>query len=108
MSHLHLTAHKNYSQRLIQMGEEKWRVKTVGIPEIKNLKEQKYMSINELKRLIKLDLRDKTLLVTLHPTTNNLKELDREIDSLLKAIKKKKFSKKNFSRQSKQFRKKSC
>lgn len=91
MSHVHLTAHEKYSKRLIQMGEEKWRVKTVGIPEIKNLKKQKNKSINELKRLIKLDLRKKTLLVTLHSNTINLKNLDKEIDNLLNAITKKKF-----------------
>ena len=91
ISHLHLTAHHQYSNRLVKMGEEKWRIKTVGIPEITNLKKQKNISIDNLKKEIFLDLRIKTLLVTLHPTTINFKNIDKEIDNLLKALKKSKF-----------------
>jgi GDP/UDP-N,N'-diacetylbacillosamine 2-epimerase (hydrolysing) len=88
MSHLHLTAHDKYSNRLVKMGEEKWRIKTVGIPEITNLRTQKNISIKNLKKEIFLDLRLKTLLVTLHPTTVNFKNIDKEIDNLLNALKK--------------------
>ena len=35
MSHLHLTAHKSYSDRIKKMGEEEWRVKTIGMPDLK-------------------------------------------------------------------------
>ena len=41
MSHLHLTAHKSYSDRIKKMGEEKWRVKTIGMPDLRILKNQK-------------------------------------------------------------------
>lgn len=91
MSHLHLTAHYKYTNRLVNMGEEKWRIKTVGIPEIGNLRKQKKISIQNLKKEIFLDLRLKTLLVTLHPTTVNFKDIDKDIDSLLKALKKTEF-----------------
>ena len=91
ISHLHLTAHHQYSNRLVKMGEEKWRIKTVGIPEITNLKKQKNISIDNLKKEIFLDLRIKTLLVTLHPTTINFKNIDKEIENLLKPLKKSKF-----------------
>ena len=88
MCHLHLTAHDKYSNRLVKMGEEKWRIKTVGIPEIANLRIQKIMSIKDLKKKISLDLRLKTLLVTLHPTTVNYQNIDKDIDNLLNALKK--------------------
>lgn len=88
MSHLHLTAHDKYSNRLVKMGEEKWRIKTVGIPEITNLRKQKNISFENIKRQIFLDLRLKTLLVTLHPTTVNFKNVDKEINNLLNALKK--------------------
>ena len=91
ISHLHLTAHDKYSNRLVKMGEERWRIKTVGIPEIKNLRMQKNISIENLRKEIFLDLRVKTLLVTLHPTTVNFKNIDKEIDNLLIALKKIKF-----------------
>ena len=91
MSHLHLTAHDKYSNRLVKMGEERWRIKTVGIPEILNLRKQKNLTIENLRKEIFLDLRLKTLLVTLHPTTVNFKGIDKEIDNLLNALKKTKF-----------------
>ena len=91
MSHLHLTAHDKYSNRLVKMGEEKWRIKTVGIPEISNLKKQKNIRFENLKKKIFLDLRPKTLLVTLHPTTLNFNNIGKEVDSLLNALKKTKF-----------------
>ena len=91
MSHLHLTAHDKYSSRLVKMGEEKWRIKTVGIPEISNLKKQKNIRFENLKKKIFLDLRFKTLLVTLHPTTLNFNNIDKEVDNLLNALKKTKF-----------------
>ena len=91
ISHLHLTAHDKYSSRLVKMGEEKWRVKTVGIPEISNLRIQKNIRFENLKKKIFLDLRLKTLLVTLHPTTLNFNNIGKEVDSLLNVLKKTKF-----------------
>ena len=83
MSHLHLTAHDKYSSRLVKMGEEKWRIKTVGIPEILNLRNQRNITFKNLKKKIFLDLRFKTLLVTIHPTTLNFNNIDKEVDNLL-------------------------
>jgi len=88
MSHLHFTAHKDYSNRLIQMGEEKWRVHTVGIINLKNLKKQKILSNTEIEKSFNLDLKLKTLLVTIHPTTLNDLNLKNDIQNVLKAIKK--------------------
>ncbi|PDH18207.1 MAG: UDP-N-acetylglucosamine 2-epimerase (hydrolyzing) [Pelagibacterales bacterium MED-G44] len=88
MSHLHFTAHKNYSNRLIKMGEEKWRVHTVGIISLKNLKKQKILSNTKIEKSFNLDLKLKTLLVTIHPTTLNDLNLKNDIQNVLKAIKK--------------------
>ncbi len=88
MSHFHLTAHKIYSNRILKMGEENWRVKTVGILNIKNLKKQKILTDNQTKEILKLDLRNKTLLVTVHPTTLDNFNLKNDLKNLLKAIKK--------------------
>lgn len=88
MSHLHFTAHNNYSNRLIKMGEEKWRVHTVGIISLKNLKKQKILSNTKIEKSFNLDLKLKTLLVTIHPTTLNDLNLKNDIQNVLKAIKK--------------------
>ena len=32
LSHIHLTSHNDYVKRIIQLGEEKWRIKNLGAP----------------------------------------------------------------------------
>ncbi len=87
MSHLHLTAHKNYSNRIKKMGEEIWRIKTIGMPDLKVLKNQKKMTTKEIFTLLGLNLKKKTLLVTLHPTVREEINLEKQINNLFKAIK---------------------
>ena len=91
MSHLHLTAHKSYSERIKRMGEEKWRIKTIGMPDLKILKSQKKLSITELNKILKLNFKNKTLLVTLHPNLREKIKLNQQIENLLQAIKKTNF-----------------
>ena len=88
MSHFHLTAHDVYSKRILRMGEENWRVNTIGILNIVNLKKQKILNDRKVENILKLDLRDKTLLITIHPTTLDNLNLKDDIKNLLKAIKK--------------------
>jgi GDP/UDP-N,N'-diacetylbacillosamine 2-epimerase (hydrolysing) len=88
MSHFHLTAHDVYSKRILRMGEENWRVKTIGILNIVNLKKQKILTDRKVKNILKLDFRHQTLLVTIHPTTLDNLNLNDDIKNLLKAIKK--------------------
>jgi len=87
ISHLHLTAHQKYSDRIIKMGEEKWRVKTVGMPDLLLLKRQRVMRTKELSKIIKLNIDNKTLLVTLHPAVLEIKNVKYQIQILLDAIK---------------------
>ncbi len=88
MSHLHLTAHKSYSDRIKKMGEEEWRVKTIGMPDLRILKNQKKLSIKDISKMINLNFQHKTLLVTLHPTSREKIKLTDQIDNLLAVIKK--------------------
>ena len=91
MCHLHFTAHEDYSKRIIKMGEEKWRVNTIGIINLKDLKSQKIYTNNQIRKKLGLDLKNKTLLVTLHPTTLDNMNLKKNLITLLKSIKDTKF-----------------
>ena len=44
MSHLHLVANKKYYKRILQLGEEKWRIKIIGVPELNYLVKQPIMN----------------------------------------------------------------
>ena len=91
LSHFHFTTNKEASKRIIKMGEEKWRVNTIGIINLKDLKSQKIYTNNQIRKKLGLDLKNKTLLVTLHPTTLDNMNLKKNLITLLKSIKDTKF-----------------
>jgi len=91
MSHFHMVALPLYKKRLLQMGEEEWRVKAIGIPEIKYLKKQKKYSKKKILKNIGLDLNLPTLLFTFHPVTLEYKKIRKQINSILSAISRTKF-----------------
>jgi UDP-hydrolysing UDP-N-acetyl-D-glucosamine 2-epimerase len=69
LSHLHFVATEEYRRRVIQMGEEEWRVKTVGALSLDNLAAYQPLARKELEELVRLDLTSAPLLVTFHPAT---------------------------------------
>ena len=52
MSHFHFPLLPEYRNRIIQMGEEKWRVKDVGMHELNSFKKIKMMTKLQLKKKI--------------------------------------------------------
>ena len=92
LSHYHFVALDNYKKRLIQLGEEKWRVKTVGVHGVKKLKEVKKISINKLSQIVGINLNEPYLLLTFHPVTIEKKKIKNQIKSIISAIKKTKLN----------------
>ena len=86
MSHFHLVAHEKYARRLFQLGEEKWRVKVIGIPELKYLKKLPTHDNKYLYKIIKLNLDKPTLLVNFHPITNDLNNTKKYLNNLLLSL----------------------
>ena len=88
LSSFHLVATDKYKKRLIQLGEESWRIKNIGVPELKYLKKIKNFSKNKLKDFLKVDINKKTLLVNFHPVTTEINKTKKYILNLLSALKK--------------------
>jgi len=86
LSHLHFVAANEYAKRLIQLGEEAWRVHVSGAPEIDNLKGIKLLEPEALKRGYNLSFDKPPLLVTFHPATKYLSQVSKEADELLGAL----------------------
>ncbi|MCR9203345.1 MAG: UDP-N-acetylglucosamine 2-epimerase [Halobacteriovoraceae bacterium] len=83
---LHFTSNEVFSSRLIQMGEEAWRVHTVGEPGLDFIKEFNFLKKEELEKKFKVNFEKKTCLLTLHPTTHELDKLKDQIEELVKFI----------------------
>jgi UDP-hydrolysing UDP-N-acetyl-D-glucosamine 2-epimerase len=86
MSHLHFVALNEYRDRIIQMGEESWRVTVTGEPGLDNLKETTLLAPAELEKIVGLPLDPAPLLVTFHPVTLEPDATGRSVTALLAAL----------------------
>lgn len=86
LAHLHFAATPEYARRIVQMGEESWRVHCTGAPGLDRFHELTYLSRAELAQRVGVPLRRPTLLVTFHPVTLDLASTERQLDELLAAL----------------------
>jgi len=86
MSHLHFTSTEAYRQRVIQLGENPYRVFYVGALGVENIKETKLLSKQELEASLNFSFRDKSLLVTFHPVTLEKNTAKQQCENLLAAL----------------------
>jgi UDP-hydrolysing UDP-N-acetyl-D-glucosamine 2-epimerase len=86
LSHLHFTSTEVYARRVIQLGEEPWRVTVSGAPSLDNLKSMSYLTASGLKDRFGLRIDEAPLLVTFHPVTLEYTQVDVQINELLNAL----------------------
>lgn len=86
MSHLHFVSTDIYAQRVIQMGEEPWRVVVSGAPGLDNLHQLVLLDRDELERSCGFDMTDPILLITYHPVTLEYENTKEHVQALLSAL----------------------
>lgn len=72
LSHLHFTTNDQATNRILGMGEEPWRVHTVGFPAIDLIEDGKFASPQEIRDTLKLDLQKPIVLFTQHSVTTEV------------------------------------
>jgi UDP-N-acetylglucosamine 2-epimerase (non-hydrolysing)/GDP/UDP-N,N'-diacetylbacillosamine 2-epimerase (hydrolysing) len=77
LSHLHFTTNIQATNRILAMGEEPWRVHTVGFPAIDLISEGRFAKPGEVKEKLGLDLTRPIVLFTQHSVTT---EFDQAAD----------------------------
>jgi len=85
-SHLHFASTREHADRIIQLGEEPWRVTVSGAPAIDNLKTIPLVSRDDLAAELKIDPEQAPLVVTYHPVTLQQNDTARQIDDLIAAL----------------------
>ena len=88
LSHVHFVSTSEYAKRVMQLGEEPWRIHISGAPALDNLKEISLYSAAELESLFGLNLRHPALLVTYHPVTMEYDRTSAHVENLLWALEK--------------------
>ena len=91
MSNIHYVSHKNYEKRLLQLGEEKWRIKNLGAPGLDNLKVLSKNNFEKIPLIQKNKInKNQYILVCFNSETRALKSIKRDLVELFKFLKNKK------------------
>lgn len=83
LAHLHFTTNQQATNRILAMGEEPWRVHTVGFPAIDLISEGRYAPPDEVRERLQLDLDRPVVLFTQHSVTT---EFDRAREQLAPSL----------------------
>jgi len=86
LSHLHFTTNQQASNRILGMGEEEWRVHTVGFPAIDLISEGNFATPNEVIEHLGVDLNRPIALFTQHSVTTEFNLAAEQISPTLIAL----------------------
>ena len=86
LAHLHFTTNQQSSNRILAMGEESWRVHTVGFPVIDLIAEKRYATLDEIVKKLSLDLTRPIMLFTQHSVTTEFEDSSAQLKPSLDAI----------------------
>ena len=86
LAHLHFTTNQQATNRIIAMGEEAWRVHTVGFPAIDLISEGRFASTTEVAEWLSLDLSRPIVLFTQHSVSTEFSEAATQLEPSLLAI----------------------
>lgn len=86
LAHIHFTTNQQASNRILGMGEELWRVHTVGFPAIDLISEGRFASSIEVAEKLNLDLSRPIVLFTQHSVSTEFKQAVTQLKPSLLAI----------------------
>lgn len=88
-AHLHFTSCREYATNLQKMGEESWRIHSVGELVIDNVKSVPQLSKKQIFEDVGIDPDRKTVVLTYHPATLEQKlEITKQFECIINALKK--------------------
>ncbi|MEK7084802.1 MAG: UDP-N-acetylglucosamine 2-epimerase [Patescibacteria group bacterium] len=88
LSHLHFPATLAAARRIEKMGEEKWRIHTVGAPALDAILHEKLPSRKDVYRFLRCDESQPFMMVTQHPVSDRAARAGEEMRETLDAVKK--------------------
>lgn len=87
MSYLHFASAEEYQRRIIQMGEEPFRVFNVGALGVENILREQLLSCKELRAAVDFPADQPYAVVTFHPVTLEKNTAEKQVNELLAAMK---------------------
>ena len=87
LAHVHFTTNEQATNRILAMGEEPWRVHTVGFPAIDLISEGRYAQTDEVVARLGLDLARPIVLFTQHSVTTEFEQAAAQVRPSVEALK---------------------
>jgi GDP/UDP-N,N'-diacetylbacillosamine 2-epimerase (hydrolysing) len=94
-SNLHFASNKDAANRLKKLGEENFRIKLVGAPQLDDLKKfkKKFKNLSLLKSKHNIDFKKGYVLVVYHPPQSRIESIKKNLDSMFNFLKEIKYKK---------------
>lgn len=86
LAHLHYTTNQQASNRILAMGEDPWRVHTVGFPAIDLISHGSFETPENLVKRLHLDPNRPVILFTQHSVTTEFEDGASQLDPSLKSL----------------------
>lgn len=86
MSHLHFVATENYKKRILQLGEENWRVKNIGVLSLKNIKKFSFSNKEKLSKNLNFNFNTTYAVLAYHPNTHELDKIENTLTLIKNAV----------------------
>jgi UDP-N-acetylglucosamine 2-epimerase (non-hydrolysing)/GDP/UDP-N,N'-diacetylbacillosamine 2-epimerase (hydrolysing) len=86
LAHIHFTTNQQATNRILAMGEEPWRVHTVGFPAIDLISEGRFAAANEVVEKLGLNLSRPVMLFTQHSVSTECNQAAEQLAPSLLAI----------------------
>jgi len=84
--HMHFAANSDAEQRLLKLGEERFRIFNVGAPQIDEMIEAKYTKLTELEKKMCMSLQNGYILAALHPVTEEASKAGKQAEIFVKSL----------------------
>ncbi len=85
-AHIHFPATRKSAERIIKMGEDEWRVHTVGSPALDSILNEPLLPAEVLVEKLGLDLSRPLVLLVQHPVTTQVDKAPRQMRETLEAV----------------------
>lgn len=86
-AHLHFPASETSAARIERLGEEPWRVTTVGAPGLDRINDRRYDDPDALAKKYGFDIERTTVLIVQHPLTRTPEDAGRQMRETVRAVK---------------------
>ncbi|GFI45559.1 UDP-N,N'-diacetylbacillosamine 2-epimerase (hydrolyzing) [Lachnospiraceae bacterium] len=84
--HLHFASNQDAADRLIKLGEERFRVHNVGAPQIDEMVAAQYTELADIENELCIHLQQGYLLGVMHPVTEEADKAEKQAEIFVKAL----------------------